>query len=224
MDEHNQIVIVNRLLRLSLVSTEQVIGTIGLNAVLRKANLERFVLNLPPQDFDPSISIHDFTHLNQAIEEFFGRASDSILTHIGESIFDQLLRDDLMIQSLAQMQAPILPQPQQRTFVLHEFADLASRLNPEWHVTLEEQAERYVWMMPACPVCLKRTSLTPICYVYTGLLRGAVRYAGYPPRVEETQCIAMGAPACQFELLKTMPQVFAGTPNPIVPIVYPTIR
>jgi len=49
--------IINRLLRLALVATEQVIGVVGLNAVLRRADLERFVFHLPPHDLDAGIAL-----------------------------------------------------------------------------------------------------------------------------------------------------------------------
>lgn len=210
MSQNGQGLVVNRLLRLSLVSTERVIGMIGLNAVLRRANLECFVSNLPPLNSEPSITLDDFARLNQVVEEFFGRASATILAQIGEAIFDQLAHDEWLSAGLA----PTPGEPALTPRILYAFAGLANHINPAWQVDLVEQPDRYVWTMRACPVCAGRTSETPVCHVYIGLLRGALRSAGYLPRVEETQCIAMGAPACQFELSKVTRAILAVLPNP----------
>lgn len=160
------------------------------------------------------MALGDFVRLNQTIEEFFGRAGAGILTHIGEALFDHLLCDELLSRPLTRTLYEALPQPEQRSYVLHAFANLASQLHPAWHVELDEQPARYVWTMHVCPVCAGRTATMPICHVYVGLLRGAIRLTGFTPRVIETQCIALGAPACQFELLKIARQMLVAPSDP----------
>lgn len=204
----------NRLLRLSLMATERVIGTIGLNAVLRHADLERFVLNLPLADYDPGMTLHDYARLNQTVDEFFGRASANILAQIGEAMFEQLVRDEWLSQHFAPPLNEIMSPSQPTARPLHKFAELTRQLNPASRVDLSEQFDRYVWTMHACPVCAGRTSATPVCHVFVGLLRGATQLAGYLPRVEETHCAAMGAPACRFELAKIARPVLVTSPTP----------
>ncbi len=55
MVQRDDAVIVNALVRQALVSTQEVMGENGLNAVLRTSGLERFIGNFPPDNLEPAI-------------------------------------------------------------------------------------------------------------------------------------------------------------------------
>ena len=73
--------VVNALVRQALTSAQEVMGENGLNAVLRTSGLERFIGNFPPDNLEPSIQASQYARLNQAIEEFYGRAGKGVGQH-----------------------------------------------------------------------------------------------------------------------------------------------
>ncbi|MBI5031468.1 MAG: hypothetical protein HZB51_13145 [Chloroflexi bacterium] len=201
MPPSKSIVVPNALLRQSLFSIERVVGPIGLNAVLRKSGMERFLMNLPPEDLAPSVSSADYARLNQVVEDLYGRASPMILRHIGETTFAHLLLPSLPIQNMSTLAFVACSHQEKNVQILRELANLSEQLNPEWQPTIEEQANHIVYTLDDCPICIGRFSQTPICHVYAGVLTEAVRFAtGHLPSVEETECVAMGYPACRFEI------------------------
>ena len=70
MENREDAVIVNSLVRQALTSAQEVMGDNGLNAVLRTSGLERFIGNFPPNNLEPSIPASQYARLNQAIEDF----------------------------------------------------------------------------------------------------------------------------------------------------------
>ena len=74
MSNREDAMIINSLVRQALTSAQEVMGDNGLNAVLRTSGLERFIGNLPPNNLEPSIQASQYAQLNQAIEDFYGRA------------------------------------------------------------------------------------------------------------------------------------------------------
>ena len=74
MNAREDAVIINSLVRQALASAREVMGDNGLNAVLGTSGLERFIDNFPPNNLEPSIQTSQYARLNQAIEDFYGRA------------------------------------------------------------------------------------------------------------------------------------------------------
>ena len=93
MGHREDAVIVNTIVRQALVSAEEVMGTNGLNAVLRLSSLERFVDNLPPDNLDPGIQAAQYAQLNQAIEDFYGRGGKGMLRRIGKASFQYAVNE-----------------------------------------------------------------------------------------------------------------------------------
>ena len=79
MGHREDAVIVNTIVRQALAAAEEVMGTNGLNAVLRLSNLDSFVNNLPPDNLEPAIKATEYAQFNQAIEDFYGRGGRGML-------------------------------------------------------------------------------------------------------------------------------------------------
>jgi hypothetical protein len=130
-------VIVNGIVRQALVSAEEVMGANGLHAVLRASGLERFVGNLPPNDMQPSIKTSDYARLNQAIENFYGRAAKGMLRRIGKASFQYGVREQAALLGVAGVALKFLPEKQRIKFILNGMADALKKSNSEVDAWME---------------------------------------------------------------------------------------
>jgi predicted hydrocarbon binding protein len=194
-------VIVNGIVRQALVSAEEVMGANGLHAVLRTSGLERFVGNLPPNDMQPSIKTSDYARLNQAIEEFYGRAAKGMLRRIGKASFQYGVREQAALLGVAGMALKLLPEKQRIKFILNGMANALKKSNPEVDAWVEENGDTIAYVERTCAICWGRHSEQPVCHLYIGSVGEAVQWAtGVEHEVTETHCIAKGDEYCRFEV------------------------
>ncbi len=194
-------VIVNTIVRQALVSAEEVMGENGLNAVLRSSGMERFVNNLPPNDLNPSIKTSEYARLNQAIEEFYGRASKGMLRRIGKASFQYGVREQAALLGIAGAAIKLLPEKQRIKFILNGLVNALKKSNPAVDAWVDEQGENIAYIEKTCAICWGRQSAQPVCHLYVGTVSEAVLWAtGVEHDVVETHCIAKGDEYCRFEV------------------------
>ncbi len=193
--------IINSLVRQALTSAQEVMGDNGLNTVLRTSGLERFIGNFPPNNLEPSIQASQYAHLNQAIEEFYGRAGKGMLRRIGKASFQYGLREQSALLGVAGVALKLLPEKQRIKFILNGMADALKKSNPEVNAWIDESGDRLAYIEATCAICHGRHSETPICYLYVGSITEAVLWAtGKEYEIRETHCLAKGDEYCRFEV------------------------
>ncbi len=193
--------IINSLVRQALTSAQEVMGDNGLNTVLRTSGLERFIGNFPPNNLEPSIQASQYAHLNQAIEEFYGRAGKGMLRRIGKASFQYGLREQSALLGVAGVALKLLPERQRIKFILNGMADALKKSNPEVNAWIDESGDRLAYVEATCAICHSRHSETPICYLYIGSISEAVQWAtGREFEIRETHCLAKGDEYCRFEV------------------------
>jgi len=193
--------IINSLVRQALTSAQEVMGDNGLNAVLRTSGLERFIGNFPPNNLEPSIQASQYAHLNQAIEDFYGRGGKGMLRRIGKASFQYGLREQSALLGVAGVALKLLPERQRIKFILNGMADALKKSNPEVNAWIEESGDRLAYIEATCAICHSRHSETPICYLYIGSIAEAVHWAtGKEYEIRETHCLAKGDEYCRFEV------------------------
>ncbi len=194
-------VIVNGIVRQALVSAEEVMGSNGLQAVLRASGLERFIGNLPPNDMNPSIKTSDYARLNAAIEEFYGRGGKGMLRRIGKASFQYGLREQAALMGIAGVALKLLPEKQRIKFILNGVASALKKSNPEVDAWVEEQGDKVAYIERTCAICWGRHSEQPVCHLYIGSIGEAVLFAtGVEHEIIETHCTAKGDEYCRFEV------------------------
>lgn len=194
-------VIVNGLVRQALVSAEEVMGANGLNAVLRTSGLERYIDNPPPNDMNPAIKTSDYAHLNQAIEEFYGRGGRGMLRRIGKASFQYGVREQAALLGVAGAAIKLLPEKQRIKFILNGMVNALKKSNPEVDAWVDAEGENLAYIEKTCAICWGRTSENPICHLYLGSITEAVLWAtGVEHNIIETHCLAKGDEYCRFEV------------------------
>jgi len=201
MNAREDAVIINSLVRQALMSAQEVMGDNGLNAVLRTSGLERFIGNFPPNNLEPSIQASQYARLNQAIEDFYGRAGKGMLRRIGKASFQYGVREQAALLGVAGVALKLLPEKQRIKFILNGMVDALKKSNPQVHAWVDESSERLAYVESTCAICHSRRSEMPICYLYAGSIGEAVKWAtGKEHNVTETHCLAKGDPYCRFEI------------------------
>ena len=197
MSTREDAMIINSLVRQALTSAQEVMGDNGLNAVLRTSGLERFIGNFPPNNLEPSIH----AKLNQAIEDFYGRAGKGMLRRIGKASFQYAVREQAALLGVAGVALKLLPEKQRIKFILNGMVDALKKSNPQVDARVDESGDRLAYIESTCAICHSRHSETPICYLYAGSIGEAVQWAtGKEHQIIETHCLAKGDPYCRFEV------------------------
>jgi predicted hydrocarbon binding protein len=201
MDNREDAVIVNSLVRQALVSAQEVMGDNGLNAVLRTSGLERFIGNFPPNNLEPSIPASQYAMLNQAIEDFYGRGGKGMLRRIGKASFQYGMREQSSLMGVAGMALKLLPERQKIKFILNGMADALKKSNAQVNAWVDESGDRLAYAESTCAICHSRHSSDSICHLYVGSITEAVHWAtGRDYQILETHCMAKGDPYCRFEV------------------------
>ena len=201
MSTREDATIINSLVRQALTSAQEVMGDNGLNAVLRTSGLERFIGNLPPNNLEPSIQASQYAKLNQAIEDFYGRAGKGMLRRIGKASFQYAVREQAALLGVAGVALKLLPEKQRIKFILNGMVDALKKSNPQVDARLDESDGKLAYIESTCAICHSRHSETPVCYLYVGSIGEAVQWAtGKEHQIIETHCLAKGDPYCRFEV------------------------
>lgn len=201
MTTREDAVIINSLVRQALTSAQEVMGDNGLNAVLRTTGLERFIGNFPPNNLEPSIPASQYAQLNQAIEDFYGRAGKGMLRRIGRASFQYGVREQAALLGVAGVALKLLPEKQRIKFILNGMVDALKKSNAQVQAWVDESGDKLAYIESTCAICHSRHSETPICYLYVGSISEAVQWAtGKEHEVVETHCLAKGDPYCRFEV------------------------
>ena len=201
MQNREDAMIVNSLVRQALVSAQEVMGDNGLNAVLRTSGLERFIGNFPPNNLEPSIPASQYAKLNQAIEDFYGRGGKGMLRRIGKASFQYGVKEQSALLGVAGMAIKLLPEKQKIKFILNGMADALKKTNAQVNAWVDDSGDHLAYCESTCAICHSRQSETPICYLYVGSITEAVHWAtGKEYQVVETHCLAKGDEYCRFEV------------------------
>jgi len=191
---------VNALMRQAILAIEDVMGTNGLNAVLRGAGLERYVGNPPPDNLEPGAHASEYAALNQAIEDFYGRAGKGMLQRIGRSSFRYGVEEQPALMGLVGVGLKVMPQKTRLKFILNQMANALMNTNEDVCIVIEETPEGLTFADYSCAICYNRQAEEPICHLYLGSLGEAAKWAtGREYEVKEIACRALGeARACRF--------------------------
>ncbi|MFO7678910.1 MAG: 4-vinyl reductase [Chloroflexota bacterium] len=195
---------VNAMLLQMMRGIEDVMGQNGLNAVLRLSSLERYVDNPPPNNLEFGVLAREYARLNEAIEEFTGRAGKGMLKRIGRSSFRWGVQEQSAVMGLAGIALKALPQRLRKRAVLLGMRKGIMDTVSYASIEVKDEDGVLVFTDYACVSCHMRQTTEPVCHLYAGSLQEAMVYASGKGsqdfEVVETHCRAMGDDVCRFEI------------------------
>ncbi len=189
----------NALMRQAILAIGEVMGERGLRVVLHQADLARYADELPPNDLEQGIPTIEYAALNQAVEEFYGRAGKGMLQRIGRASFRYGVEEQALLMGVAGTALKLMPQKTRIKFILTQMAKSLMDVNDETYIEVLETPTGFVLADFTCGVCCCRQAEHPICHLYVGSISEAVKWAtGRDYEVREIECRALGQEACRF--------------------------
>lgn len=194
----------NRMGRILLSATEEIIGGEAARMVLDRAALPEFAAPPPPDDLELAISFASIGRMQGMLDEIYGRGGPGIALRIGRACFQQGLQDFGPSAGLTGLAFRLLPLNTKLRSGAKAFAGIFNQYSDQ-RVHVEEDAERIYWRIERCPVCWERQTESGCCHLAVGLLQEALFWAsnGRLFNVEEVACVACGDPACIIAIDKT---------------------
>jgi bacteriochlorophyll 4-vinyl reductase len=194
----------NRIARIYLDVLEDIMGKNGLNSVLHKAGLEQLIDNYPPSDLKKQFDFAEFSSLSQALDDTYGARGGRVFAlRGGKASVKAGLESFGAAVGISGLAMKVLPLGAKVKVGLAGMAKIFSTFSDQTS-RVEEQADRFVYVIERCPVCWGRKSDVPICYGAVGLLQGGLQWVSGNRdfRVIQTSCKAMGHDDCRFDVYK----------------------
>ena len=194
----------NKMGRIILQSMEEVIGHIGVNAVLNLANLNYRLNNYPPNDLEKGFNFLELSKIQEALESLYGpRGGRGLALRTGRVCFKYGLREFGPLIGATDIAFRLMPSDPKLRAGADIFAEAFNKYSDQ-RVRVEEQDDRFLWHIERCPICWKRQTDGPVCHLAVGILQESLYWAsgGKVYNVEEIACVAMGAPACTILIEK----------------------
>ncbi|MFQ5435487.1 MAG: V4R domain-containing protein [Anaerolineae bacterium] len=194
----------NKMGRILLHSMEEVMGRNGLNALLNLTNMRQLIQEIPPDNLERAFDFAYITNLNRGLDEIYGpRGGRGLALRGGRAIFSRGLKQFGALAGVGDLAFKVLPLSTKLKIgvpavarIFTQFSDQTSRV--------KEFDDHFLYYIDRCSMCWERHTDRPICFIAVGILQEALRWVsgGLEFRVEEIECIAMGAEACLFKIDK----------------------
>lgn len=182
-----------------LLAIQEVMGVNGLNIILRRARLERYINRLPPANREGGMRAAEFAALSQSVEEYYGTGARGMLNRIGREVFAQSMQENKVAAAVEGVIGRVLPAQLRLRQALNRLAaDLSA---PDSKISVHLDDRRLVVAADAGDAAVGRTSSAPVCHLMVGEIQAAAYQAtGREFDVVETSCRAKGDAACRFEI------------------------
>jgi predicted hydrocarbon binding protein len=187
-----------KMARIIFMGMEEVMGSHGVDAVLRLASLEKFIQNYPPPGKERDFSFETISLLQSTLEQAYGpRGGRGLALRVGRACFQYGLKEYGSMLGLTEMAFRLLSLPTKLRSGTHTFADLFNT-HTDQKVSVEEKDNMIFWHIERCPLCWDRTADEPVCHMAVGLLQESLYWlsGGKVFDVKEITCIAQGDATC----------------------------
>jgi predicted hydrocarbon binding protein len=194
----------------ALEAVEEVAGEKGMLVILRQAGLEHLIGNYPPEQLVfTGHTFKEYTNLNRAILDFYGRAAGSFARRIGRLSTRNTIeqQDDLLgLQALAlramgtELRIKLALMSSARLFINLYKKEGNIKVT---HI-VEDHGDYFTYSLKECPCCAGLAANRPICAMWLGILYEGGMYVtgGKVFEYQEIACRAMGDEFCTFKVGK----------------------
>lgn len=195
----------NRMGKIILLSMEEIMGHIGVNAVLRLASFSSLIENYPPDNTELEFPFSTVSGLTEMMEQVYGpHGGRGLALRVGRACFNYGVRQYGIQMGLTEMAFRLLPLPAKLTAGAGAFAELFNKFTDQ-KVRVEQEDGKLLWHIERCPLCWERHATEPVCHLAVGLLQEALFWlsGGKVFNVEEKTCIAAGDETCTIVIDQT---------------------
>jgi predicted hydrocarbon binding protein len=180
----------NLIIRMALDSTEEIIGTNGLKAMLNYAGLINLFDNKPDYSMDKNYTDEEYGKLTSSWYKVLGTSGGkAVFRVIGKSSGKRSIQTGLF-DSLKD-----LPGPEKLYKMVELFAMGTGR------GTVSKEGDVIIYDNPQCTACTGVSADGDICSGISGAFDEFAAWAGVPGyRTAETKCKAKGDDTCRYEI------------------------
>lgn len=186
-------------------SLEDVMGKNGLNAILNLGGLNHYIDSYPPDNLEKGFDFAELSAIGVALEEMYGpRGGRGLALRAGRATFADGLKSFGALAGAGDLAFKVLPLQAKMRIGLPAMAKIFSQVSDQLS-TVEEHENEFVYTIHKCPVCYGRSGVDkPVCFIAVGLLQESLKWVsgGNEFRVNESKCIALGDPVCEFIIQK----------------------
>jgi predicted hydrocarbon binding protein len=200
------------LMNILIGQVDEMMGRRSLLMLLRQTELSEYADHPPPMDETLSITVEQYGKFIASIYDIFGaRGAKPIFLRGGRLGAAEIRRQRPTKFAVAGTALKLLPSGKRMQLVLSQLAEQGEDLYGTPH-HLHDEGDAFVIEMPGCPYCadITRRSVAEnkpvskqVCHIPLAVIEEMMEWVtGQKHLVEETECIAMGAPACRFRVTK----------------------
>ena len=195
----------NRLARTTLLVLQSMLATNELQALLEAAHLPHLIDTYPLANLARGFDFADYAAINQSLEDMYGgRGSRSLALRAGRTIFAELMNDFGPLVGNSAAAFRLLPLTMKLNLALPAMARIYNEISDQ-NTQVEKHPHAFHYLIEHNPVCWGRSGENgPVCFLQVGILQEALHRisGGHEFRVDEAECLAAGAKACRFILMK----------------------
>ena len=194
----------NRMGRIFLLALEEVMGRNGLHALLNLIDMKNFIHEYPPDNLEREFDFAYITNLNKGLEDIYGpRGARGLALRGGRAIFARGLKGFGALAGVGDLAFRVLPLKTKLRIgvpavarIFTQFSDQISRV--------EDHDDHFLYYSDRCSMCWQRETDRTVGFIAAGILQETLRWVsgGLEFRVEEIECIAMGAESGVFRIDK----------------------
>lgn len=194
----------NNLARITLLALEDVMGTNGMNALLRLANKNEYIGKLPPDNPDLEFDFADFSMIHGALHNLYGPHGSRVLgLRAGEATFNETLRIIGEAVDVNDHEFAVLPVAEKVRVGISLVGITFTQSTGNFPVIREEN-KNFIYSITNCPVCWGRKTNEPSCHFFAGLIMGAMKWVtrGINFDVIQRSARSCGDISCDFLIPK----------------------
>jgi len=187
-----------------LKAMEEIVGRTGIHAILNTSGQSALINHYPPADMEKVLPYESISKLMIALEEVYGTLGGrGLAIRSGRACFRYGLRelgDDLGLTDQTFKLLPLNDKIRRGANILAE----AFKQHTDQRIRFDEDYQHYYLHIENCPLCWKRVTSIPVCYLGVGVLQEGLYWisSGKFFAVEETLCAAKGDPNCTIRIGK----------------------
>jgi hypothetical protein len=202
--------LVDAYFRWALLSLVEVVGERGLDQILKKVGMERYIQVYASDKLEvvSNLEFVDFSRVMMGAMNVFGQASQNNIFYSGRvSARHAMRKNGELFNPPEELRARRSDLEQQvrasLETILKGYYDIARRTGQQYRARIEENDQYFYYHLESCAVCAGVSANEPVCLFFSGSLMESLKwFTGRQFSVVEVACRAMDDPACVWQISK----------------------